>query len=92
MLHLTFYPNEFDVHERSVRKFVAKLRKELVMSTAVKKIKEYVKRDLTNGFIRFMMHHGFQSNFCNPSSCNEKGSVEAGRLPPPKFFSASSGI
>ena len=27
------YPNEFDAHERSVRKFVAKLRKELVMVT-----------------------------------------------------------
>lgn len=153
------YPNEFDAHERSVRKFVAKLRKELVMvtdgflplehppgeaqvdfgearfiengitydgnylnisyphsnggymqlfksqnqecllegmkaifehvggvpiaiwfdnmSTAVKKVKEYGKRDLTNGFIRFMMHYGFQSNFCNPNSGNEKGSVEA---------------
>lgn len=47
------------------------------MSTAVKKIKEYGKRDLTNGFIRFMMHHGYQSNFCNPNSGNEKGSAEA---------------
>jgi len=27
------YPNEFDAHKRSVRKFVAKLRKELVMVT-----------------------------------------------------------
>jgi transposase len=46
------------------------------MSTAVKKIKEYGKRDLTDGFLRFMMHYGFQSNFCNPDSGNEKGSVE----------------
>ncbi len=152
------YPNEFDAHERSVRKFVAKLKKELKMdsdgflplehppgeaqadfgearfiengvtydgyyfnlsyphsnagytqlfksanqeclmegmkaifeyvdgiptaiwfdnmSTAVKKIKEYGERDLTNGFLRFMLHHGFQSNFCNPNSGHEKGSVE----------------
>lgn len=46
------------------------------MSTAVKKIKEYGERDLTDGFLRFMLHHGFQSNFCNPNSGNEKGSVE----------------
>lgn len=152
------YPDEFDAHERSVRKFVAKLKKELQlsvdgflplehppgeaqadfgearfiengvtydgyyfnlsythsngghtqlfksanqecllegmkamfehiggvpiaiwfdnMSTAVKKIKEYGERDLTKGFLRFMMHHGFQSNFCNPNSGHEKGSVE----------------
>lgn len=152
------YPDEFDVSERSVRKFVAKLRKELGivsegflplrhppgeaqadfgearfiengttydgfyfnlsyphsnagytqlfkssnqecllegmksifehvggvpitiwfdnMSTAVKKIKDYGKRDLTDGFLRFMLHYGFKSNFCNPNSGNEKGSVE----------------
>lgn len=46
------------------------------MSTAVKKIREHGKRDLTQGFLRFMMHYGFQSNFCNPNSGNEKGSVE----------------
>ena len=46
------------------------------MSTVVKKIKEYGERDLTNGFLRFMMHYGFQSNFCNPNSGHEKGSVE----------------
>lgn len=46
------------------------------MSTAVKKIKEYGQRDLTKGFLRFMIHHGFQSNFCNPDSGHEKGSVE----------------
>jgi transposase len=43
------------------------------MSTVVKKIKEYGERDLTKGFLRFMMHHGFQSNFCNPNSGHEKG-------------------
>ena len=46
------------------------------MSTAVKKIKEYGERDLTKGFLRFMMHYDFQSNFCNPNSGHEKGSVE----------------
>lgn len=46
------------------------------MSTVVRKIKEYGERDLTKGFLRFMMHYGFQSNFCNPNSGHEKGSVE----------------
>jgi transposase len=46
------------------------------MSTAVKRIQEYGKRDLTQGFLRFMMHYGFRSNFCNPNSGHEKGSVE----------------
>ena len=46
------------------------------MSTVVKKIKECGERDLTQGFLRFMMHYGFQSNFCNPNSGHEKGSVE----------------
>jgi transposase len=46
------------------------------MSTVVKKIKEYGERDLTKGFLRFMMHYGFRSNFCNPDSGHEKGSVE----------------
>ncbi|MBM7616455.1 transposase [Alkaliphilus hydrothermalis] len=47
------------------------------MSTAVKKIKEHGERDLTKGFLRFMMHYGFRSNFCNPNAGNEKGSVES---------------
>jgi transposase len=46
------------------------------MSTAVKKVREYGERDLTKGFLRFMMHYGFQSNFCNPNSGHEKGPVE----------------
>lgn len=46
------------------------------MSTAVAKIKGQGQRDLTQGFLRFMMHYGFKSNFCNPNSGNEKGSVE----------------
>lgn len=47
------------------------------MSTAVKKIKANGERDLSRGFLRFMMHYGFKSNFCNPNSGNEKGSVES---------------
>ena len=46
------------------------------MSTAVTKIREYGKRDLSQGFLRFMLHYGFESNFCNPNSGHEKGSVE----------------
>jgi len=46
------------------------------MSTVVKKIKAQGERDLTQGFLRFMMHYGFKSNFCNPNKGNEKGSVE----------------
>jgi len=46
------------------------------MSPVVKKILEHGKRDLTEGFLRFMMHYGFQSNFCNPNCGHEKGSVE----------------
>lgn len=46
------------------------------MSTVVQKIKEHGERDLTKGFMRFMLHYGFNSNFCNPNSGNEKGSVE----------------
>ena len=46
------------------------------MSTAVKKVKDFGERDLTKGFLRFMLHYGFQSNFCNPNSGHEKGSVE----------------
>lgn len=46
------------------------------MSTAVKNIKKNGARDLTKGFERFMLHYGFQSNFCNPDSGHEKGNVE----------------
>lgn len=46
------------------------------MSTAVKKVKKYGERDLTDGFLRFMTHYGFRSNFCNPNSGNEKGNIE----------------
>lgn len=56
------YPDEFNASERSVRKFVASLRNELGI--------------VSEGFLRFMVHYGFRSNFCNPRSGHEKGSVE----------------
>jgi transposase len=46
------------------------------MSPIVKKIRQHGKRDVTEGFLRFMMHYGFESNFCNPDAGHEKGSVE----------------
>jgi transposase len=46
------------------------------MSPIVKKIRQHGERDVTEGFLRFMMHYGFQSNFCNPDAGHEKGSVE----------------
>jgi len=45
-------------------------------STIVIKIKEHGNRELTNIFINFKLHYGFTSNFCNPNSGHEKGSVE----------------
>lgn len=42
----------------------------------VTKIKKHGERNLTNGFMRFAMHHKFESAFCNPGKGNEKGSVE----------------
>ncbi|WFF72467.1 hypothetical protein P6M73_14485 [Proteiniclasticum sp. QWL-01] len=46
------------------------------MSTAVKAIKAYGEREVTDNFRRLQCHFGFESNFCNPNSGNEKGSVE----------------
>lgn len=46
------------------------------MSAIVKAIGKDSNRDLTKGFERFMLHHGFFSNFCNPESAHEKGNVE----------------
>ncbi|GAB1476242.1 IS21 family transposase [Bacillota bacterium] len=45
-------------------------------STMVSKILKGGKRDLTDGFMRFQNHFGFEAVFCNPESGNEKGSVE----------------
>jgi len=46
------------------------------MSTAVTRIRKHGERDLSKGFERFVLHYGFQSNFCNPESGHEKGHVE----------------
>ena len=46
------------------------------MSTAVKEIKAYGGRELTENFRRLQCHFGFESNFCNPAAGHEKGSVE----------------
>ena len=43
------------------------------MSTAVKTIKAYGEREVTEGFRRLQCHYGFESNFCNPASGREKG-------------------
>lgn len=46
------------------------------MSTAVNEIRKQGQRDLNKGFLRFIMHYGFATNFCNPNSGHEKGHVE----------------
>lgn len=45
-------------------------------STIVTNILKSGKRDLTDGFMRFKNHFGFEAAFCNPSSGHEKGFVE----------------
>ena len=47
------------------------------LSPAVKKILPHGKRELTEGFERFVLHYGFEYQFCNPDAGNEKGHVEA---------------
>jgi len=46
------------------------------MSTAVTHILEDGKRELSEGFARFMLHYRFHAEFCNPAAGNEKGHVE----------------
>lgn len=46
------------------------------MSTAVVRIKAQGERDITDAFRHLMCHFRFDSNFCNPASGHEKGSVE----------------
>jgi len=46
------------------------------MSTAVAQVLEGRERVVSEGFRRFMLHHRFQAEFCNPASGNEKGNVE----------------
>jgi len=46
------------------------------MATAVVQVLEGTERIVTDGFYRFMLHHRFKADFCNPSKGNEKGNVE----------------
>jgi len=46
------------------------------MTTAVAQVLEGTERVITDGFYRFMLHHRFGADFCNPAKGNEKGSVE----------------
>ncbi len=46
------------------------------MSAAVASIGEGEKRELTEAFMRFQLHHRFQADFCGPARGNEKGNVE----------------
>jgi transposase len=46
------------------------------MSTAVAQVLEGAERVISDGFYRFMLHHRFKADFCNPSKGNEKGNVE----------------
>ena len=45
-------------------------------STIVARILKNGERKLTDGFLRFQEHFGFEAVFCNPASGNEKGNVE----------------
>ena len=46
------------------------------LSPAVKKIHAKGERELTDMFERFVLHYGFEYEFCNPGKGNEKGHVE----------------
>ena len=46
------------------------------LSPAVAKVHKNGVRDLTESFERFVLHYGFEAEFCNPASGNEKGHVE----------------
>jgi len=46
------------------------------MTTAVVQILKGTERVITDGFYRFMLHHRFEADFCNPNKGNEKGNVE----------------
>jgi transposase len=46
------------------------------MTTAVAQVLKGTERVISDGFYRFMLHHRFAADFCNPAKGNEKGSVE----------------
>jgi transposase len=47
------------------------------LSPAVKKVLPNGERQLTEEFQNFVLHYGFECEFCNPNSGNEKGHVGA---------------
>lgn len=47
------------------------------LTPAVKKILPNGEREMTEEFQNFVFHYGFEAEFCNPASGNEKGHVEA---------------
>jgi transposase len=47
------------------------------LTPAVKKVLPHGERELTEEFQNFVFHYGFETEFCNPASGNEKGHVEA---------------
>lgn len=47
------------------------------LAPAVKKVLPNGERQLTEEFQNFVWHYGFECEFCNPGSGNEKGHVEA---------------
>jgi transposase len=46
------------------------------MTTAVAQVLKGTERIISDGFYRFMLHHRFGADFCNPAKGNEKGNVE----------------
>lgn len=46
-------------------------------STMVTNVLKGGSRNLTDDFLRFKQHHGFEAVFCNPQAGHEKGSVES---------------
>jgi len=46
------------------------------MTTAVAQVLKGTERVISDGFYRFMLHHRFSADFCNPAKGNEKGNVE----------------
>ena len=46
------------------------------MTTAVAQVLKGRDRIVSEGFRRFMLHHRFAADFCNPAAGNEKGNVE----------------
>lgn len=45
------------------------------LSAAVKKVLPNGERQLTEEFQNFVLHYGFEYEFCNPNSGNEKGTL-----------------